>query len=142
MLQLHKSQENVFITECYAKYLGEVGGEKAHHLLHTSYQSRRRIAEEVLPLMQARGGERTKVSVCLGTNCYLKGSQELLNSVLRHAQETGLENRMDVRAAFCLEECEHGPNALIDGKCVHHCTPESVIDLLDSRVGSEDTRER
>ena len=37
MLQLHKSQDNVFITECYAKFLGEIGGEKAHHLLHTSF---------------------------------------------------------------------------------------------------------
>ena len=37
MLQLHKSQDNVFITECYAKFLGEIGGEQgassaAHHL--------------------------------------------------------------------------------------------------------------
>jgi len=142
MLQLHKSQENVFITECYAKYLGEIGGEKAHHLLHTTYQSRRRITEDVLPLMQARGSERTKVSVCLGTNCYLKGSQEVLNSVLRHAQETGLENRVDVRAAFCLEQCEHGPNAVIDGECAHHCTAENIVDLLNSRVGSDDKRER
>ena len=55
MLQLHKSQDNVFITECYAKFLGEIGGEKAHHLLHTSYQSRRRIADEILPLMQPQG---------------------------------------------------------------------------------------
>ena len=46
MLQLHKSQDNVFVTECYAKFLGEIGGEKAHHLLHTQYQSRRRIDEE------------------------------------------------------------------------------------------------
>jgi NADH-quinone oxidoreductase subunit G len=141
MLQLHKSQENVFITECYAKFLGEIGGEKAHHLLHTTFQSRRRIAEEVLPLMQGRGGERTKVSVCLGTNCYLKGSQDVLNSVLHHAQETGLENRLDVRAAFCLEQCEHGPNATIDGECMHHCTAEGVIDLLKNRIGSEEKGE-
>jgi NADH-quinone oxidoreductase subunit G len=137
MLQLHKSQENVFITECYTKFLGEIGGERAHHLLHTTFQSRRRITEDVLPLIQAKGSDRTKLSVCLGTNCYLKGSQEVLNSVLRHAQETGLENRLDVRAAFCLEQCEQGPNATIDGECVHHCTAESVIDLLNDRIENE-----
>jgi NADH-quinone oxidoreductase subunit G len=142
MLQLHKSQENVFITECYAKFLGGVGGEKAHHLLHTSYQSRRRIAEEVLPLMQARGNERASVNVCLGTNCYLKGSQVVLNSVLRHAQESGLENRLDVRAAFCLEQCEHGPNALIDGECLHHCTAKNVIDRLNDCVGNDERGKR
>ena len=92
MLQLHKSQDNIFVTECYAKFLGEIGGEKAHHLLHTSYQSRRRITDEVSSAdAVARCRTRVKVSVCLGTNCYLKGSQEVLNGVLRHAEQSGLE---------------------------------------------------
>ncbi|MGB8261066.1 MAG: NADH-dependent [FeFe] hydrogenase, group A6 [Terracidiphilus sp.] len=134
MLQLHKSQDNVFITECYAQFLGEIGGEKAHHLLHTGYQSRRRINEEPLPLTQPHACDKTKMSVCLGTNCYLKGSQETLNTVLRHAQETGLENRIEVRAAFCLEQCEHGPNATIDGEHIPHCTAEKAIELLNSRI--------
>ena len=137
MLQLHKSQDNVFIKECYEKFLGEIGGHKAHHLLHTTYQSRRRISEDVLPLMKAQGCAKTNVSVCLGTNCYLKGSQEVLNSVLRHSQEAGLENQLDVRAAFCLEQCEHGPNVVVDGECVHHSTAESTIALIDSRIESE-----
>jgi len=141
MLQLRKPQDNIFVTECYAKFLGDIGGEKAHHLLHTTYKSRRRIGEEVLPLMQSHGPDKTKVSVCLGTNCYLKGSQEVLNCVLHHAQETGLENRIDVRAAFCLEECEHGPNTVIDGEHIHNCTPDSTIEILNSRIDHDSKRE-
>jgi NADH-quinone oxidoreductase subunit G len=141
MLQLHKSQDNVFIKECYEKFLGEIGGHKAHHILHTTYQSRRRISEDVLPLMKAQGCAKTNVSVCLGTNCYLKGSQEVLNSVLRHSQEAGLENQLDVRAAFCLEQCEHGPNVVVDSECIHHSTAESTIALINSRVESETRNE-
>jgi len=137
MLQLHKSQDNVFIKETYEKFLGEIGGEKAHHLLHTTFQSRRRISEDVFPLVQGHSCSKTKVSVCLGTNCYLKGSQDVLNAVLRHSQDAGLENQLDVRAAFCLEECEHGPNVIVDGECVHHCTVEKTIALLDSRIESD-----
>ncbi|HEY1986748.1 MAG TPA: NADH-dependent [FeFe] hydrogenase, group A6 [Terracidiphilus sp.] len=137
MLQLHKSQDNVFITECYAKFLGDIGGEKAHHLLHTTYQSRRRINEEVLSLMQSRREDKVKVSVCLGTNCYLKGSQHVLNAVLRHGEETGRENRLDVRAGFCFEQCEHGPNTMIDGEVIHHCTPDSTIELLNTRIDND-----
>ena len=37
-LDLHKSQENHFVTECYQKHLGEIGGRNAHRLLHTHYQ--------------------------------------------------------------------------------------------------------
>lgn len=134
MLQLHKSQDNVFITECYAKFLGEIGGAKAHHLLHTSYKSRRRIADETLPLMQSQVGNKLRVSVCLGTNCFLKGSQEVLNEILRHAEQNGLEGRMDVRASFCFEKCERGPNVMIDGECVHHCTAAKVIDALNDQI--------
>jgi len=39
-LDLHKSQENHFVADCYQRHLGEVGGEKAHHLLHTHYTAR------------------------------------------------------------------------------------------------------
>jgi NADH-quinone oxidoreductase subunit G len=138
MLQLHKSQDNVVVTECYTKFLGDIGGEKAHHLLHTTFQSRHRILDEVLPLMQAKGSRKTKVSVCLGTNCYLKGSQEVLNTLLYHVQETGLENQIDVRAAFCMEECECGPNAIVDGEHVHQCLAANVIEILENSIESED----
>jgi NADH-quinone oxidoreductase subunit G len=137
MLQLHKSQDNVFITECYAKFLGEIGGEKAHHLLHTSFQSRRRITDESLPLMQSHDADKVKVSVCLGTNCYLKGSQHVLNTVLRHAEEKGLENRLDVRAGFCFEKCECGPTVMIDGEHVPNCTPDKAIEVLNSRIDGD-----
>jgi iron-only hydrogenase group A len=139
MLQLHKSQDNVFITDCYAKFLGEIGGEKAHHLLHTTYQSRRRIGDESLALTAARGTDKVKVGVCLGTNCYLKGSQHVLNAVLRHVNEKGLENRLDVRASFCFERCEHGPNVSIDGEGACACTPESAIEILNERIEGDKT---
>jgi NADH-quinone oxidoreductase subunit G len=136
-LQLHKSQDNVFVTECYAKFLGEIGGEKAHHLLHTGYQSRRRIEQNTLPLIESESQDKTKVSVCLGTNCFLKGSQEVLSAVLRHAAETGLENRLDVRAGFCFEKCETGPTVMVDGEHVPHCTPEKAIACLNHRIASD-----
>jgi NADH-quinone oxidoreductase subunit G len=134
MLQLHKSQDNVFITECYAKFLGEIGGETAHHLLHTIYQSRRRIADESLALTEAKGNDKLKVNVCLGTNCFLKGSQDVLNGVLRHAEQNGLEGRIDVRASFCFENCESGPTVMIDGEHVHHCTAAKAIDAINSHI--------
>ena len=37
---LRKSHKNPVIKELYASYLGEPGGEKAHHLLHTHYIKR------------------------------------------------------------------------------------------------------
>ncbi|MBS3937935.1 MAG: [FeFe] hydrogenase, group A [Peptococcaceae bacterium] len=42
-LLLRKSHENPAVQKLYADYLGNVGGEKAHHLLHTSYTARGRF---------------------------------------------------------------------------------------------------
>lgn len=38
---LRKSHENPTIIKLYEEYLGEPGGEKAHHILHTSYVERK-----------------------------------------------------------------------------------------------------
>jgi NADP-reducing hydrogenase subunit HndD len=37
---IRKSHENPCIKAVYDEYLGQPGGEKAHHLLHTSYVKR------------------------------------------------------------------------------------------------------
>jgi len=39
------SSENKEIKKLYEEFLGEVGGEKAHHLLHRNYQ-RKCVAKE------------------------------------------------------------------------------------------------
>jgi NADH-quinone oxidoreductase subunit G len=130
-LQLHKSQDNVFVTECYTKFLGEVGGEKAHHLLHTNYQSRRRITDESILLFGSPSDEKLRVDVCLGTNCYLKGSQTILSGLMQRVDEHGLENLVDIRASFCFENCEHGPTVKVGDTRVDHCTLEKACEVLD-----------
>ncbi len=38
--EIRKSHENPYVQELYKNYLGEIGGEKAHKLLHTHYHER------------------------------------------------------------------------------------------------------
>ena len=40
---VRKSHENALMKKIYAEYLGEPGGEKAHHILHTTYQKRDKL---------------------------------------------------------------------------------------------------
>jgi len=133
-LQLHKSQDNIFVEECYTKFLGEVGGERAHHLLHTAYQSRRRIEDESISLLGHPSDEKLRVDVCLGTNCYLKGSQAILNELMHHVDEEGLDNLVDIRASFCFENCEHGPTVKIGDTQLDRCTAEKARAALDEQL--------
>jgi len=141
MLELHKSQENHFVTECYRTTLGEVGGHRAHDLLHTHYVNRKRSPGEPLPVHHAdsASAQRLKVSVCVGTNCFLKGSQRVIQSLLNHVQDEGLQQEVEVSATFCFEQCAHGPTLTIGGRKVQGCTPaQAVTELateLQSRAG-------
>jgi NADH-quinone oxidoreductase subunit G len=133
--QLHKAQDNIFVNQCYAKFLGDVGGHTAHALLHTAYQSRRRLPEENLVLLGGPGAEaKHHVRVCLGTSCYLKGAQDILTGLLGHIFEQGLETVVDVRASFCFERCANGPTVEIDGEILGRSTLETVLAALDRHL--------
>ena len=134
VLKLHKSQYNICVQECYEKFLGEIGGERAHRLLHTHYQNRRRISDESFSLLEHGEEKRVLVNVCLGTNCYVKGSQALLHSLIRHLEEHDLKNMAEVRASFCLEKCGTGPNVMVNDILISEATPEKVQAVLDKEM--------
>ncbi|HOA72240.1 MAG TPA: [FeFe] hydrogenase, group A [Phycisphaerae bacterium] len=133
MLQLHKPQENHFVTELYETKLGEVGGHAAHRLLHTSYQSRRRIADEDLSLTSS-GQAKLTVSVCVGTNCIVRGAQDLLHKLVHHVEGQGLADEVDVRASFCFEQCDRGPTVVIGDEVIHKCTFDRACQALNDAL--------
>jgi NADH-quinone oxidoreductase subunit G len=133
-MELHKSQENHFVTECYQKHLGEIGGKNAHRLLHTHYQSRRRIADETILLGDGNGTEPVKVNVCAGTNCFLKGSQNILHDLLSQVQERNLQDQVQISASFCFENCDRGPTVSVDGRRIPHCTAEAARAEIDGKI--------
>jgi NADH-quinone oxidoreductase subunit G len=140
-LDLHKSQENHHVTEMYQKYLGEIGGRKAHHLLHTHYQNRRRIADERMVFGDGPGAEKVKVSVCAGTNCFLKGSQEVIRDVLQCVDAQQLQDQVEVSASFCFEKCDQGPTVRVDGQQIQRCNGQKACaamrECLKNKVAPE-----
>ncbi len=134
MLMLHKSQENAFVAQLYEKTLHEVGGDEAHHLLHTHYQSRRRLDEKGMALLPASAAERLPVSVCVGTSCYVRGAQTLLHRLIRHVVDQGLADRVEVQASFCFEACDRGPTVRIGDRVIEKCTMERACDILTEEL--------
>ena len=134
MLQLQKSQDNIFVTDCYTTTLGQPGGHKAHELLHTHYQSQRRVAEDAFPMFDAVRSRKVDVSVCLGTSCFLRGSEAILRGLTRHVEENGLEKVVDIRGHFCFEQCDSGPSVSVNGERVEQCSLEWARELVDGAV--------
>ncbi len=141
-LQLHKSQDNPYIKELYKMSLGEIGGPKAHKLLHTHYHGRKRITDQLITI---RNTDQPKIEVCIcvGTNCFLKGSQDLLKRMMQYVTENkledivgfeGQEEMVDVKATFCFERCDRGPVLRINEMVLEHATFEKAKDMLDKEI--------
>jgi NADH-quinone oxidoreductase subunit G len=135
MMQLHKSQDNHVVAECYAKHLGgEPGCGGAHRLLHTKYQSRRRIKGESLTVLNNGSTKKLLVSVCVGTSCFVRGSQTLLKKIIAYIEEQDLEDSVEVRATFCFEHCNRGPTVQVGEHVEEHCTIEKVRELIQNQL--------
>lgn len=130
-LQLHKSQDNHYIDKLYNDFIGEIGGETAHKLLHTTYKNRKRIFETELSFIQGADSQKIEINVCVGTNCFVKGSQKLLEKLINHVDETGMQDIVDVKATFCVEKCNSGPNVTVNGEITSECTFDLLKEKLD-----------
>lgn len=137
-LQLHKSQDNPYVQALYKNTLGEIGGHKAHDLLHTKYQGRKRIQDQQINIRNT-AHPMIEVKVCVGTNCFNRGSQDLLKKLIHFVTENKLENivgfegqedMVDVKATFCFEHCTRGPVVRINGKRINYATFHAVKEEL------------
>jgi NADH-quinone oxidoreductase subunit G len=137
MMQLHKSQDNHFLADCYAAHLdNQVGGHTAHRLLHTGYQSRRRIHEQPLTVLDSGPTQKLLVTVCVGTSCFVRGSQTLLKSLVDYIESRGLEDVVEVQATFCFEQCDRGPTVQVGEQVETHCTLQRACELIESQLAA------
>ena len=130
MLQLHKSQENPYVAQLYDTLLHEPGSIEAHHLLHTEFFNRKRIDNDNIELHTGAAEKKLEINVCVGTSCYLKGSQTILHKLLHHIDKNNLKDNVDVSATFCMEHCDKGPTLKIGDTVIEHCDYEKARKVM------------
>lgn len=76
------------------------------------------------------------ISVCLGTACYIKGAEEILNKIKEELKiqigETSSDNLFTLQEARCLGACGLAPVMMIDDKIYGTLTPKKVMEILQS----------
>ena len=77
---------------------------------------------------------RHRCIVCLGTACYIKGSQAILQAVTRNyhitAGETTEDGEVSLLTARCLGSCSLAPAAIMDEEVVGNLTAERTLAAL------------
>jgi len=73
--------------------------------------------------------------LCLGTACYIKGSQAILRAVMSAYHiapgETTEDGEISLLTARCLGSCSLAPAALMDEDVVGNLTPERALAVLE-----------
>lgn len=72
--------------------------------------------------------------VCLGTACYVKGANALLEALDRevglHPGETTADGQISLATARCIGACGIAPAAVFDGKVSGKQTPDSLLENI------------
>ena len=78
--------------------------------------------------------------VCLGTACYIKGAQQLVDQVSERFQvapgRTSDDGELSLLTARCLGSCGLAPAVVFDGQVEGNLTPEALNQRLDEMVNS------
>ncbi len=76
------------------------------------------------------------ISVCLGTACYVKGAEEILNTIREELKidfgQTSEDRLFTLQEARCLGACGLAPVIMIDDKIYGSLTPKKALEIIKS----------
>ena len=66
------------------------------------------------------------VTVCVGSSCSVRGSDELAASLEKLIQSEGLNNQVELVGAFCMELCSMGVSVRVNDRQYREIHPEDA----------------
>lgn len=74
------------------------------------------------------------INVCVGSSCHLKGSYDVLQTIKRRIEESNLEDKIELKASFCLGNCSNGVSVTVDNELLSNVTPETVEQIFNEQI--------
>lgn len=76
-----------------------------------------------------------QINVCIGSACHLKGSYNIITSLQEILEEQDLGDQIELKAVFCLGNCQNGVSVQIDDRPeLFSVTPKTVQEFFDRSV--------
>lgn len=74
------------------------------------------------------------IQVCIGSACHLKGAYNVINSLQQHINDKGLQDKVTLKAAFCLGHCTDAVSVQVnDGPVLSVCS-DTVEQFFNEHV--------
>jgi bidirectional [NiFe] hydrogenase diaphorase subunit len=78
--------------------------------------------------------------VCMGTACYIKDAQKIIDVVGGHygiaCGETSADKQISVLSARCIGACALAPAVVIDGQVVGKAAPDAILEKVKAAVAA------
>ena len=67
-----------------------------------------------------------QLAVCVGSSCHLRGAYHVIEELKRLIAEHRMEDQINLKACFCLGECQEGVSVQLDDRTFHGLTREKI----------------
>ena len=74
------------------------------------------------------------IQICVGSSCHIKGSYQVIRKYQELIKKFGLEDRVELKASFCMQKCTGGIAATFDGKYVDDLSIQNCEEIFMERI--------
>lgn len=74
------------------------------------------------------------IYICVGSSCHLKGSYDIITTFQDCVKKYGLQDKVALKASFCMGHCTDGVAVRIDGKIVDGVSRENAEEVFVRNV--------
>jgi len=78
--------------------------------------------------------KKVNVSVCVGTGCYLRGSYYVLDKFIKLTKQMNLEDYIDLKGTFCLEQCDNGVSVKVNDEIITGINEENAEHIFKTHI--------
>lgn len=77
-----------------------------------------------------------KVEICIGSSCFVKGSNQIVGIMNEIIAENGWQNEIDLKGSFCMQACQDkkGLGIRIDGERIDGINLQNAKMILVERL--------
>lgn len=66
------------------------------------------------------------IKCCVGSSCHIRGGAKTLKAFRSLIETHGLEDKVELAADLCLDNCIQAPNVVVDGVTYGGVTPDKA----------------
>jgi NADH:ubiquinone oxidoreductase subunit E len=82
----------------------------------------------------SEGNRLQEITVCVGSACHLRGSNEIIEFLKEELKKYQLENRIILKGCFCMERCTEGVNVKVGQEVFSITSIDAMREIFDTKI--------